>query len=87
MPGLEIVLDTHSKLKHGKRFTQLLVDNPSVAYKLLVEVLGGSKTSATLVLQYLLQPLAEEPGLVEEALKKLEQGEDKLVKKIILAAT
>ncbi len=83
MPGLEIVLDTHSRLRYGVRFTQLLVEKPLEAYKLLVEALGGSNSSATMILQYIIQSLTRELGEAEEAVKRLVKGDDSLFKKML----
>ena len=85
MPGLEIILDTRSKIRYSKEYAYLLLESPGEAYKLLVEVMGGSKSSATMVLEYLLQPLVKDSRQLELALKKLEEDDDdSLIKRILL---
>lgn len=84
MLGLEIILDTYSLTKYKKRYLQLLIDQPEKAYNILVEVLGGNKNSANLILRYLLQPLVEDQRILDKALEELEKGNPEPLKQLLV---
>lgn len=84
MPGLEIVLNTYSQTRYKKSYLQLLVNQPKEAYKILVEVFGGDRSSANLILRYLLQPLIRDQRTLDKAIEQLEKGDPQLLKQLLL---
>ncbi len=81
------MLDNVCMSKYGKRFLELLFEDPKEAYEFIRQRYGGDEASADFALiSLILKPIAiklEKPGLEYELLKCVKEGDREKLKALL----
>ncbi len=87
IPGFIRLLDSMCLPRYGKKFLELLIDDPKEAYEFIKQRYGGDEASADFaMLSLILKPIAiklGKPGLEYELLKVVKEGDSDKFKKLI----
>jgi len=73
--GLLAMLNTHAFRLARRDFPHLLVEDPARAYRVVLEYTRGDRGKARYILSSILVGLVGSPAEVEEALRRLEEGD------------
>ncbi len=87
IPGFLRMLDNVCMAKYGKKFVELLIENPKEAYEFIKQRYGGDEASADFALvSLILKPIAIKlgrPGLEYELLELVKRGDAKSIRMLI----